>query len=177
VGWLAARLVPGERTLLLVELPPLRLPQASNVITKTLARLEWYVKEVMPLFLFGSLVMFVLDKTGLLNGIIRLGEPLVSGWLGLPAQSSAAFVMGFLRRDFGAPGVFVMEAQGLLSPLQVLVSMVTITLFIPCIASVMMIAKERDWKTSAGMLVLITPLALLVGGLLYRILVLVGWGG
>lgn len=177
VGWLAARLVPGERTLLLVELPPLRLPQASNVLLKTLARLEWYVKEVMPLFLLGSLLMFTLDKTGLLDGLIRLGEPLVAGWLGLPPEASAAFVMGFLRRDFGATGLFVMEAQGLLSPLQVLVSMVTITLFIPCIASVMMIAKERDWKTAAGMLVLITPLALLIGGLLYRALLLVGWGG
>jgi ferrous iron transport protein B len=177
VGWLAARLVPGERTLLLVELPPLRLPQASNVVLKTLARLEWYVKEVMPLFLFGSLLMFTLDKTGLLDGLIRLGEPLVVGWLGLPAQASAAFVMGFLRRDFGATGLFVMEAQGLLSPLQILVSMVTITLFIPCIASVMMIGKERDWKTATSMLVLITPLAIVIGGLLYRALVLVGWGG
>ena len=54
VGWLAARLVPGERTRLLVELPPLRLPQLSNVLVKTLARLEWYVKEVVPLFLLGT---------------------------------------------------------------------------------------------------------------------------
>ena len=51
VGWLAARLTPGERTLLVVELPPLRLPQASNVLIKTLARLEWYIKEVVPLVL------------------------------------------------------------------------------------------------------------------------------
>jgi ferrous iron transport protein B len=177
VGWLAARLVPGERNLLLVELPPLRLPQVSNVLLKTLARLEWYIKEVMPLFLIGAALMFTLDKTGILDGIIRLGEPVVSGWLGLPPEASAAFVMGFLRRDFGATGLFVMEAQGLLSPLQVLVAMVTITLFIPCIASVMMIAKERDNKTAAGMIVLIIPLAVLIGGLLNRLLLWTGWGG
>lgn len=177
VGWLAARLVPGERTLLLVEMPPLRLPQISNVLVKTLARLEWYIKEVMPLFLIGAALMFTLDKTGLLDGIIRLGEPVVSGWLGLPPEASAAFVMGFLRRDFGATGLFVMESQGLLTPLQVLVAMITITLFIPCIASMMMIAKERDNKTAVGMILLITPLALLIGGLAYRALLLVGWGG
>ena len=143
VGWLAARLVPGERTPLIVELPPLRLPMASNVVLKTLARLEWYIKEVIPLFLVGTFLMFILDKTGMLEILTRLGEPLVTGWLGLPAAASAAFLMGFLRRDFGATGLFMMQAQGLLNPLQVVVAMVTITLFIPCIASVLVIAKEQ----------------------------------
>ena len=176
VGWLAARLVPGERTPLLVELPPLRWPQASNVLVKTLTRLEWYVKEVVPMFLFGTALMFVLSKTGILERLVRAGEPLVAGWLGLPAQASSAFLMGFLRRDFGATGLFVMQSQGLLNPLQVVVAMVTITLFIPCIASVMMIAKERGWRMALGMFALIIPLALLVGGLLNRALLIIGWG-
>jgi len=34
VGWLAARLVPGERTQLLIELPPLRWPLFSNMMLK-----------------------------------------------------------------------------------------------------------------------------------------------
>ena len=175
VGWLAARLVPGERTLLLVELPPLRLPQASNVIVKTLARLEWYAKEVLPLFLIGALLMFALDKTGLLAWLIKAGEPLVTGWLGLPREASAAFLMGFLRRDFGVTGLFVMRSQGLLSPLQTVVSMVTVTLFIPCLASVMMIAKEQGMKVTAAMLALIIPFAFLIGGILNHLLRAV-WG-
>ncbi|MFO8035231.1 MAG: ferrous iron transport protein B [Anaerolineales bacterium] len=174
VGWLAARLVPGERSPLMVELPPLRWPVFSNVITKTLARLEWYLKEVIPLFLLGTAAMFLLDKAGVLQALIRAGEPLVKNRLGLPAEASAAFLMGFLRRDFGATGLFIMESQGLLSPVQVVVGMVTITLFVPCIASVLMIAKERDWKTAAGMLALIFPLAFLVGGLLYRFFLATG---
>ena len=176
VGWLAARLVPGDRTQLLVELPPLRWPVVSNVIIKTLARLEWYIKEVVPLFLIGTALMFALDKLGILVWLMRIGEPLVVGWLGLPAEASAAFLMGFLRRDFGATGLFIMESQGMLSPLQVVVAMVTITLFIPCIASVLVIAKERSNRTALGMMLLIFPLALLVGGLLNRLLLLVGWG-
>lgn len=175
VGWLAARLVPGERTQLLVELPPLRIPQLSNVILKTLARLEWYVKEVVPLFLLGAGLMFFLDLTGLLKLLVRWGEPLVGGWLGLPAETSAAFIMGFIRRDFGATGLFVMSNQGLLTPIQIVVAMVTITLFIPCIASVMMIAKERGWKTAVGMFIIIMPLAVVVGGLLNRFLLWTGW--
>jgi ferrous iron transport protein B len=176
IGWLAARVIPGERTQLLVELPPLRLPLFSNVLLKTLARLEWYIKEVVPLFLLGTLIMFILDKVGILALLIKAGEPLVSGWLGLPPETSAAFLMGFLRRDFGATGLFVMQSKGLLSPAQVVVAMVTITLFVPCIASVMMIAKERDWKTAAAMLILIFPLAFIVGGLLNHLLTVTGWG-
>jgi ferrous iron transport protein B len=176
VGWLAARLVPGERTPLLVELPPMRRPQFSNVALKTLARLEWYVKEVVPLFLVGAALMFVLDQTGILQRLITAIQPLVTGWLGLPPQAGAAFLMGFLRRDFGATGLFVMESQGQLSPAQVVVAMVTVTLLIPCIASVMVIAKERGWRTAVGMFALIVPLAFLVGGLLYRVFLLTGWG-
>jgi ferrous iron transport protein B len=176
VGWLAARLAPGERTMLVVELPPLRLPQASNVLLKTLARLEWYVKEVVPLFLLGAGLMFLLDKSGALAWLVSAGEPLMAGWLGLPAEASAAFVMGFLRRDFGATGLFVMASHGQLNELQVLVAMVTVTLFIPCIASLMMIAKERGSRTALGMMVLIIPLAFLVGGLLNRLLLALGWG-
>ncbi|HSF80484.1 MAG TPA: ferrous iron transport protein B [Anaerolineales bacterium] len=176
VGWLAARLVPGKRVPLLTEMPPLRWPQVSNVVMKTLARLEWYIKEVVPLFLLGTALLFLLDKTGLLAALVNFGRPLVTGWLGLPPESSAAFLIGFLRRDFAATNLFLMESKGLLTPVQVVVAMVTITLFIPCIASVIMIAKERGWRTAAGMVSLVFPLAFLVGGLLNRILLWIGWG-
>ncbi|MBT4311674.1 MAG: ferrous iron transport protein B [Anaerolineae bacterium] len=175
VGWLAAKLVPGERTQLLVELPPMRLPVASNVIFKTLARLEWYLKEVVPLFLVGTAILFILDKTSMLAMISNVGKPLVSGWLGLPPEASVHFLMGFLRRDFGATGLFIMQQQDLLSPAQVIVSMVTITLFIPCVASVMIIKKERSWHTSLGIVVLVFGLAFLVGGLLRYALLFFGW--
>lgn len=176
VGWLAARLMPGQRSTLLVELPPLRLPGLSNVLVKTLARLEWYLKEVVPLFLVGAFVMFLLDVSGVLAWLIAASEPLVSGWLGLPPEASAAFLMGFMRRDFGATGLFVLANQGLMNPAQVVTAMVTITLFVPCVASVLMIGKESNWRTAAAITLLVFPLAILVGGLLFRTLTLLGWG-
>jgi ferrous iron transport protein B len=176
VGWLAARLVPGDRSALVVELPPLRWPQLKNVLLKTLARLEWYVKEALPLFLVGTVIMFALNAVGALPWLIRAGEPLVAGWLGLPPEASAAFLLGFLRRDFAATGLFVMQARGALSAAQGVVAMVTLTLFIPCIASVIMIAKERGARTAAALTVLIFPLAFLIGGLLNHALQAIGWG-
>ncbi len=176
VGWLAARLLPGERAPLLVELPPLRWPLLSNVLLKTVARLEWYLKEVTPIFLLGAFLMFLLDRLHVLQGIIRAGEPLVTGWLGLPPEASAAFLMGFLRRDFGATGLFLMNSQGLLTPEQVVVAMVTITLFVPCIASVLIMAKEYSWRIALAIAGVVIPLALLVGGLLNHFLLWIGWG-
>lgn len=177
VGWLAARLMPGERAPLVVELPPLRLPSISNVVIKSAARLEWYIKEAVPLFLGGTLLLFFLDWFDILPILIRGGEPLITGWLGLPPEATSAFLLGLLRRDFAATGLFHMQSSGLLTPVQTLVAIVTITLFIPCIASLFMIVKERGAKMAAGMAVFIFPFALLVGGLLLRLLTLVGWNG
>ena len=109
-GFLAAKLIPGRRIPLVTELPPIRLPIVGNVVKKTGGRLKWYLIEVIPLFLLGTFIMYSLDKSGALPWIIETGEPLVSGWLGLPKEASAAFVMGFLRRDFGATGLFALAA-------------------------------------------------------------------
>ena len=162
-GFLAASLVPGRRIPLVTELPPMRLPIAGNVLKKTTGRLKWYLIEVIPLFLIGTFLMYLLDRLGILPAIIEAGEPLVSGWLGLPKEASAAFVMGFLRRDFGATGLFMLADA--LSPVQAIVGMITITLFVPCFASLLMMIKERGLKTGLAMLAIIVPFAFLVGGL------------
>ncbi|HSB88526.1 MAG TPA: ferrous iron transport protein B [Anaerolineales bacterium] len=175
VGWLAAKLVPGERSALLIEIPPLRRPVASNVLIKTAARLEWYLREVLPLFLIGSVLVFLLDRTGLLAVGSRLAEPVVTGWLGLPPEATLAFVLGFLRRDFGATGLFALQSHGLLSPLQTVVSMVTITLFIPCLAAILMMARERGWRTTLAISAFVFPFAFAVGGILRLGLQAVGW--
>jgi ferrous iron transport protein B len=177
VGWISSRLMPGERQPLVVELPPLRMPVLSNVLIKTVARLEWYVKEALPLFIIGTLLLFVLDQLKLLPGMISALEPLVVEWLGLPAEAATAFLLGLMRRDFAATGLFVMESHGLLSPIQVVVSITTITLFIPCIASMFMMVKERGWKQATAMIIFIFPFALLIGGLLQRFLTFTGWLG
>lgn len=162
-GFLAAKLIPGRRIPLVTELPPMRLPILGNVLKKTGGRLKWYLIEVIPLFLLGTFIMYMLDKTGTLPLIISAGEPLVSGWLGLPKEASAAFVMGFLRRDFGATGLFAMAHT--LSPIQAVVGMITITLFIPCFASLMMMLKEQGARVALGMVAVIVPFAFFIGGL------------
>ncbi len=167
IGWLAAKLYGGPTSDFILELPPMRRPQLGNVIAKTFARLEWYLKEVIPLFMLGTAILFVLDKLQWLTRIAHWGEPLVTGWLGLPKETATAFLVGFLRRDYGA--VYLLDAatgsHPQLTPHQVLVAMVTITLFMPCIATLFMISRELGRKTAFWITVFVFPFAFFVGGL------------
>jgi ferrous iron transport protein B len=163
VGWTAAKLIPGDRALFLLELPPLRIPSMGNILQKTWARMRWYLEEAVPLFVIGTVLLFVLDRTGILPFIEKAAAPVVVSLLQLPAEAAAAFVAGFLRRDYGA--VFLGEAAeaGLLSPVQITTALVTLTLFIPCVANFLVMIRERGWKTAGLMAAFIVPFAFLVG--------------
>jgi len=170
VGAAAARILPGRGSDFVLELPPLRVPGLRNIVVKTLARLEWYLKEAVPLFVLGTLLLFLADRLHLLGRIERMAAPVVVGVLGLPRETAEAFVIGFLRRDFGAAGLYRMAEAGTLSPVQVLVAVVVITLFIPCIANFFMMVKERGWKFGLAAAAFIFPFSLAVGGALHWLL-------
>jgi len=170
VGWGAARVLPGSRSPFLVELPPLRVPRIGNMFKKVKMRLKWYIKEVIPLFALATFVLFVLDKVGLLKKIVAVGSPFVVSVLGLPAQATEAFLIGFFRRDYGAAGFLMMSRDGLLNPRQVAVSMVVITLFMPCVAHFLVTVKERGVKAASWIALFVLSFALAVGGSLNWVL-------
>jgi len=165
VGYLASRVIPGEGSDFILEIPPLRIPLLSNVVIKTLARIEWYLKEAVPLFILGTLILFALHKTKILTFLEWAATPLIVYFLGLPAKVTEAFIIGFLRRDYGAAGLFILAKGGQLNPHQILVSLVTITLFIPCIAQFFMMAKERGLKKALWISAVVIPIAFGVGGM------------
>lgn len=174
VGYLAAKVLPGESSDFILELPPLRIPKISNIVVKTVARIEWYLKEAVPLFVLGTLFLFILHRTGGLALLEKVSTPLIVQWLGLPAKATEAFIIGFLRRDYGAAGLFMLARDGLLDPRQVLVSLVTITLFIPCIAQFFMMIKERGLRKTIWISAVIFPVAFGMGGLLNFLLRILG---
>ena len=167
VGMLLNRLLPGKSTGLLIDLPPLRVPRPINVLRKTSSKVVMFLSDAVPLFAVGSLLISLLQVTGGLRSIQDLLAPLTVGWLQLPREAATAFVMGFVRRDFGAAGLLEMQ----LSVFQTLVALVTITLFVPCIASVMMLFKERGWREAAVVWGSCLVVAFAVGGALSQLLI------
>jgi ferrous iron transport protein B len=163
VGWLAARVLKGERSEFILELPPIRWPRLGNLLTKTRLRVWWYLGEAVPLFLVGTVLLFALDRVGALSVMSAAGRPIVTGLLGLPPATAQILVMGFLRRDYGAAGLFQLAHSGQLSGVQAVVALTVMTLFVPCVANFLMMVRERGLKTGFAILGVVTPVAILTG--------------
>ncbi|NPV28436.1 MAG: ferrous iron transporter B [Firmicutes bacterium] len=173
VGYLAAKILPGEEPSFYMELPPLRWPQLGNVLRKTWTRLQWYFLEVLPMFIFVSVLIWLGNLAGLFPLLIRaLSLPV--RWLGLPPEAAQVFLFGFFRRDYGAAGLYDIYQAGLLDGVQLVTAAVTLTLFVPCIAQFLVMARERGWKTALAIALFIFPFAFLVGFLLHYFLVSLG---
>jgi len=171
VGFLAAKLMPGERPTFYMELPPLRWPTLGNVLVKTYTRMEWYLREVFPLFIMASVLIWLGRLTGGFDLAVGALVPLVR-WIGLPDETAVAFLFGFFRRDYGAAGLY--DLRNAMNGAQLLVATTTMTLFVPCIAQFSVTIKERGWKTALAISGFIFPFAFLVGGLLNALLKIIG---
>ena len=169
VGAIGARILPGAPASFYMELPPLRRPRLGNVLIKTYTRMQWYFMEVLPLFLLASVLMWAGQRTGVFAALVAVLQPVVSA-LGLPAETAGVFLFGFFRRDYGAAGLFELTRSGALDQVQLAVAGVTLTLFVPCVAQFLMMAKERGVRTALGMLAFITPFAFGAGYLLNLVL-------
>lgn len=168
-GTILNKIMPGESTDLLIDLPPLRLPIASNVLKKTYIKSKMFIAEAGPLFAIGAVVVTILQYTGALDAISDAFAPITVGFLKLPKEVAQTFIMGIIRRDFGAAGLNDLASQGILNPLQVVVSLVAITLFVPCIAAIMVIFKERSWQESALIWVGSFVISFLTAGILAQL--------
>jgi len=167
LGTVLHRLHPGSTTPLLIDLPPMRLPRLDNIVRKTAFRAYYFMKEATPWFFAGALGVAAMQVTGLLVLWQDVLAPLTTGWLQLPREAANAFVMGMVRRDFGAAGLYQLS----LSSPQIVVALVVITLFTPCIASLMVMLKERGTKEALIVWLGTWVVAFLVGGLLSHVLI------
>ncbi len=159
------RLLPGLSSDLFIDLPPLRLPRLGNVLQKTWSKTVMFLRDAGPLFVYGSLAISLLRVTGWLDGIQGFLSPLTVGWLHLPREAATAFIMGIVRRDFAAAGLTAMS----LDAAQKLTAMVTVTLFVPCVAAVMVIYKERGPAQATVIWLSSFAVAFAVGGLAGRL--------
>lgn len=173
MGYLTAQLLPGQKADFFIEVPPLRLPRLNNILVKTYVRMKWYFWEIIPLFLWASVLIWLGRLTGLFDLIIQGIQP-IALWLGLPAASAPIFLYGFFRRDYGAAGLFDLQQQGSLDGVQLLTAAVVLTLFLPCIAQLQIMIKERGWKITLAMAGFIIPFAFVMGYVVQRSMHLLG---
>ncbi|MBE9143644.1 ferrous iron transporter B [Planktothrix mougeotii] len=162
MGFLTSKLLPGKPAGFYMEIPPLRIPKFRNIVIKTWVRMKWYFYEILPLFIFASVLIWLGRLTGLFDILVRGLEP-ISLSLGLPSEAAPIFLYGFFRRDYGAAGLFDMQQQGIFNGNQLFIAAIVLTLFLPCIAQLQMMLKERGTLTTILMTSFIFPFAFLVG--------------
>lgn len=173
IGYLTAKILPGERPTFYMEIPPLRLPKISNILTKTYTRVEWYFKEVLPLFMLVSVFLWLGKVTKVFDVIINILKAPVR-LIGLPDGAAKIFLYGFFRRDYGVAGLYDLNKEGALTGVQLVVACVALTLFLPCIAQLMMNVKERGIKTGIGISIFVLFFSFSVAFILNQILVRLG---
>jgi ferrous iron transport protein B len=166
IGTILNKFLKGEPSPLLIDLPPMRLPRLNNILHKTWIKSFSFMKEATPWFFLGAIVIGIMETTGILHTWEKALEPLTVYWLKLPAKASTAFVMGLVRRDFGAAGLYSLS----LNSMQIVVALVTITLFVPCITSVIIMYKERGWKQASLIWIGTWIVAFFIGGIVAQII-------
>ncbi|SHH77494.1 ferrous iron transport protein B [Caloranaerobacter azorensis DSM 13643] len=162
IGYLTSKIMPGEGPSFYMEVPPLRLPKLTNILTKTYTRMQWYFVEIVPLFIFASVLIWFGNITGLFDVLINMLKPAVN-MIGLPDDVATVFLFGFFRRDYGAAGLYDLQQAGILSPRQLVVAAATLTLFVPCVAQFAMMIKERGAKTAVLMGIFILIFSFIAG--------------
>ena len=168
------KFLPGETTGLMIDLPPMRWPTLKNTFNKSVTKTWGFLYEAVPMFAAGTLILGTLSISGGLNWIQDKLSPLVVQVLQLPAETSDVFIMGLIRRDFAATGLADMAGIGtgdaVISSIQIVVSIVVITLFVPCIAALMIMFKERGLVETLALWIVSIVLAFATGGVLSYLL-------
>ncbi len=176
MGRVAMKAVPGKSTGLIMEMSSFKRPSLKVVTKQTWIRTKSIIYVVFPIYIIGSALIQVLFALNVLTPISNAMAPLTVWWLGLPVIAGVLLILGTVRKELILVGaVAMLGTTNLLAgftPVQLVVMALVAMLYIPCISTVAILGKEFGWKATTVMTAANIAVALLVGGLAYRLLTL-----
>jgi ferrous iron transport protein B len=175
LGRIAFKVLPGEPVGLIMEMPNYKKPSAKNIAIKTWSRTKDFVYVAFPIMIVGSIAVEAFALSGLMPYFVSGASPVMTWWLGLPAVAAIPLIFGILRKELTLVLLSTtLAAVGLgltsLSPVQMIVFALVVMIYIPCLATIAACKKEFGWKKSLGMAAIDIALALVIGGVAFRIL-------
>jgi len=171
-GFVANKILPGQGSPLIFEIPPMRLPKPLQVITSASHKTYFFIKEAIPVFIYASLFVFLFQRVGGLEFAEHLLRPIIHGLMGLPEKSVQVFIKTVIRRESGAT-----ELQHLSSTytnLQLVVNLLIMTFLTPCINAILVLFKERGKKTAIIIICSVIIYAVLMGSLVNHVCLVLG---
>jgi len=174
LGRIAFKALPGEPTELIMEMSDYRMPHMKTVAKQTWFRLREFIVMAFPLIIAGSFVIKLAEVANILEPIANISSPLTVVWLGLPAVTGIALIFGVLRKELTlimlATLLGTSNFSAVMTPIQMIVFTLVVMLYIPCVATIGALVKEFGWKKATTITVIEIALALLLGGIAFRLL-------
>ncbi len=174
LGRVALKIVPGQSTGLIMEMHSFKVPSLSVVAKQTWARTKSLIYLVFPLYIAGSAIIQVLYRVNVLQYFSNAISPMTVFWLGLPSIAGVLLIMGLIRKELvllGAVAIFgtVNLSLYFTAPQLVTIALVNM-IFIPCISTITILAKDNGWKNAAIITIANFATAIFIGGIVFRLL-------
>jgi ferrous iron transport protein B len=161
-GWLANKLVSGQQSELIMEIPPVTLPDPRWVLRSAWVRTWLFMKEAIPFFLAASFLLFLLNEAGAVSWLGEASAPLVENFWGLPKESVQVFIKTMIRRENGVAELAHLKAG--FTGNQLLITLLIMTFLMPCVNATFMLFKERGARVALLIIGTVLVYTTLVGG-------------
>jgi len=171
-GFLANKILPGQGSPLIFEIPPIRLPKPVQVIKSAAHKTYFFIKEAIPVFIYASLFVFLFERVGGLEIAEDLLRPLTNNFMGLPEKSVQVFIKTIIRRESGATELE--HLRNTYTNLQLVVNLLVMTFLTPCINAIIVLFKERGRFTATIIMGTVIVYAIVMGGLVNHICLALG---
>ncbi len=159
-GVLLERMLPGERPVTPMEIPPLLRPRVDVVFKKVFVKIKRFmVNGELPLIL-GIGDAAILFESGIMEIVGAALSPVVTGWLHLPEELAVPLMLGVFCRELTVLLMLEMD----LNSLQLFTGAVLGLLYVPCIAVIAVLTSEFNLKMALGVLFITTAMAFVLGG-------------
>ena len=173
VGKILNKIMPGSCTELIMEMHEYRLPNYNVIFKQTWLRSKEFIFKALPIIIGLGVLLEILFMFNILEPINAILSPITVFWLGLPAVTGLFLIYGILRKELTLVllslfasniGITILE---LFTPIQMIVFSLVTMLYIPCFATIIIIARNSSWKYALQVTILEISLALLIGGIVH----------
>lgn len=173
-------ILPGESAGLVMEMFPFHMPSLRSIVNKTWFRFKAFVFVAFPIVTLGSVFLGGLYEFGFLNTLTRISGPTMYALLGLPPVAVIALLLGILRKELTLQllvalavmqyGASAHNLTVFMSPLQLFIFALVVTLYFPCVATMSVLSREMGWKNTAAIMTGDIGIAILTGAAVFRLL-------
>ena len=177
LGRISSKLVPGEPVELIMPMPDYKTPHLRTIASQTWEALKEFIFIAAPIVIISGVIIQAINLAGWMPAISSFLNPVTVSWLGLPSITGILLIFGILRKEL----ILVMLAAYLgtadfsdaLTSQQMITLAIVSMFYVPCVATISVLWKDYGWKKALAICFLEILFAILLAGIVSRILNLV----